>query len=286
MISRALIGCAIASLWLLTLPIGAVEYRLQMTNINYLTFSSYLDRSSASPRGQETMQRLEMRLDRMEFSTAAVIPGRELRLLENPAYGGQVPSRVSFLPATGQQSWTSVVWDGIPGTHVAFVVRSYMAAWQEVWDIATNATGVLRRLTIGGPSLFCGQTRQVPAVSNDFLANAADRGNFVTWLQERAKPIGGMYLAIGQRHDKFKSVDQVYMLITLPPEPHTFKVVIGWKDHDDRNDDRDLNVCGDDRKGWRVTKKYPVVDTKMWTPHDATVNKRFVSMDEVRQAIA
>ena len=39
-------------------------------------------------------------------------------------------------------------------------------------------------------------------VSNDFLANAADRGNFVAWLQERAKPIGGMYLAVGQRHEQ------------------------------------------------------------------------------------
>jgi hypothetical protein len=240
MIYRALIGCAIVSLWLLTLPVWAVEYRLQVTNIDYRTFSSYLDRSGASPRGQETMQRLEARLDSLEFSTAAVIPGRELRLLENPAYGGQVPSRVSFLPATGQQSWTTVVWDGIPGTHVAFVVQSYMAAWQEVWDIATNATGVLRRLTIGGPSLFGGQSRHVPAVSKDFLANAADRGSFVAWLQQRAKPVGGMYLAIGRRHEVFASVDRVYMLLTLPPEPHTFKVVIGWKDYDDRTDDRDI----------------------------------------------
>jgi hypothetical protein len=240
MVYSALIACVIASLWLLTLPVWAVEYRLQVTNIDYRTFSSYLDRSGASPRGQETMQRLEARLDSMEFATAAVIPGRELRLLENPAYGGQVPSRVSFLPATGQQSWTTVVWDGTPGTRMAFVEQSYMAAWQEVWDIATNATGVLRRLTIGGPSLFGGQTRQVPAVSNNFLANAIDQGNFVAWLQERAKPVGGMYLAVGQRHDKFTSVDRVYMLIALPPEPHTFKVVIGWKDHDDRIDDREF----------------------------------------------
>jgi hypothetical protein len=28
------------------------------------------------------------------------------------------------------------------------------------------------------------------------------------------------------------------MLITLPPEPQTFKVVIGWRDYDDRSDDR------------------------------------------------
>ena len=240
MISRALIGCAIASLWLLTLPVGAVEYRLQVTNIAAQIFASYLDRSSARPSGRETMQRLETRLDSMEFSTTAVLPGRELRLLEEPAYGGQVPARLSFLPATGQQSWTTVVWDGTPGTRVAFVVQSYMAAWQEVWDIATNATGVLRRLTIGGPSLFGGQSRDVPAVSRDFLASAADRGNFVAWLQQRAKPVGGMYLAIGQRNDVFTSVDRVYMLITLPPEPHTFKVVIGWKDHDDRIEDQKI----------------------------------------------
>jgi hypothetical protein len=186
------------------------------------------------------MQRLETRLDNLEFSPAAVIPGRELRLLENPAYGGQVPSRISFLPATGQESWTTVVWDEIPGTRVAFEVRSYMAAWQEVWDIASNATGVLRRLTLGGPGLFGKQTRQVPTVPNAFLANAAHRGTFGAWLQERAKPVGDMYLAIGRRHEQFASVDRVYMLITLPAEPRTFKVVIGWKDHDDRTDDREF----------------------------------------------
>ena len=238
MIYHALIAWAVVSLWVLILPVWAVEYRLQVTNIDYRLFASYLDRSRTNPHGQETMQRLEARLDSMEFSTAAVLPGRELRLLEQPAYGGQVPARMSLLPATGQQAWTTAVWDGIPGTRVAFVVQSYMAAWQEVWDIATNATGVLRRLTIGGPSLFGGQSRDVPAVSKDFLTNAADRGSFVAWLQQRAKPVGGMYLAIGRRHEIFASVDRVYMLLTLPPEPQTFKVVIGWKDYDDRTDDR------------------------------------------------
>src|SRR5262245_42571198 len=68
---RVLSGNALASLWLFILPVWAMEYRLQVTNINFLTFSSYLDRSSASPRSQETMQRLETRLDNMEFSTAA-----------------------------------------------------------------------------------------------------------------------------------------------------------------------------------------------------------------------
>jgi hypothetical protein len=67
MMYRAIIGWAIASLCILTLPVWAVEYRLQVTNIDYLIFSSYLDRSGTSPKGKETMQVLEARLDNMEF---------------------------------------------------------------------------------------------------------------------------------------------------------------------------------------------------------------------------
>jgi hypothetical protein len=246
MTSRSILGWMIVSAWFLALPVWAVEYRLQVTHIDYLIFASYLDGSRASPRGQEAMPRLETRLDAMEFPTAAVIPGREVRLLEDPAYGGKIPSRVSLLPATGKQAWTTYVWEGTPGEHVAFEVRSYMVAWQEVWDMAANPNGILRRLTIGGPSLFGGQTREVPAVSKDFLATAADHGAFVSWLQQTAKPVGGMSFVIGRRNEVFTSVDRVYMLLTLPPAPHTFKVVIGWKDHDDRSDDLNL-----ERMRWR-----------------------------------
>lgn len=234
MTSHGIRGWTIAALWLLCVPVGAVEYRLQVTDIEDIIISSSFDRPSTSPRGQETMRGLETRLDAMEFSTAAVLPGRELRLLENPAYGGNVPDRVSFLPATGNQSWTTVVWDGTPGERVAFVVRSDMAAWQEVWYIAANPNGILRRLTLGGPGLFGGHAREVPAISKDLIATFADRGTFVPWLQERAIPVGGMYFVVGRRNEVFTSADRVYMLLTLPPEPHTFKVVIGWRDHDDR----------------------------------------------------
>jgi hypothetical protein len=234
MIERTIIAWAIVSFWLFSLPGWAVEYRLQVTHLDRLNFSSYLDRAAGGPSGQETMQRLEARLDGMQFPPSAVLPSRELRLLEDPAYGGQVPHRLSFLPATGQQSWSTVVWEANPGERVAFVVRSDMAAWQEVWDLAANGTGVLRRMTIGGPSLFGGHSREVPAVSQNFLANAVDRGTFVTWLQQHANPVGGMYLAVGRRHEVFTTADRVYMLLTLPAEPHTFKVVVGWKDHDDR----------------------------------------------------
>lgn len=231
---RAIIGWTIAALWCLSLSAEAVEYRLQVTNLEFLTFSSYLDRTPTTPRGQEIMPRLETRLDQREFSPRAVLPGREIVLLEDPHYGGSIPAQLAVLPTTRDEAWTTLVWQGNPGERVAFMVRSHMVAWQEAWAVAANPEGVLRRLTLGGPGLFDRRTREVPTVPTSFIANAVDQGTFVRWLQERATSVGGMSFVVGRRHEFIGSVDRVYMLLTLPPEPHTFKVVIGWKDHDDR----------------------------------------------------
>jgi hypothetical protein len=236
MTSRVIVRWTMAALWLLAVPAWGVEYRLQVTHLDYLVFASYGDRFSASPHGEELMAGLEARLDHREFPTDAVIPGREIELLQDPAYGGSIPARQWVLPATRDQAWTTIVWEGDPGAPVAFVVKSYMAAWQEVWGIAANPQGVLRRLSLGGPGIFGPQTRQVPTVARPYLANAVDQGTFVSWLQHRAQAIDGMRLAVGRRYETFTSTDWVYMLITPPPQPHTFKVVIGWRDHSDRGD--------------------------------------------------
>jgi hypothetical protein len=46
-----------------------------------------------------------------------------------------------------------------------------------------------------------------------------------------------MSLLVGEGHDTFYDADRVYVLLTLPPEPHTFKVVVGWRDHHNRGND-------------------------------------------------
>jgi hypothetical protein len=114
-----------------------------------------------------------------------------------------VPARVSLLPATGQQAWTKVVWDGNPGDTVAFVVRSDMAAWQEAWAVAANPGGTLRQLSIGGPAIFGHPWQEVPEVSQSFLANAVDRGMFPQWVARNAKAVDGLSVVVGQGHDTF-----------------------------------------------------------------------------------
>ncbi len=232
--SWSIVGLMLMSVWLLALPAWAVEYRLQVTNLEYLTLSSYVELTSPIWRGEGPMVRLEERLDRMEFPARAVIPGRELHLLEDPAYGGRPPARLAVLPATRNQAWTMLVWEGNPGDTVAFVVKSEMVAWQEVRAVATNAEGMLRRLSIGGPGMFGRQWQQVPEVAYDFIANAVDQGTFTDWLQRNAKAINGVSLLVGRGRSAFYNPDRVYMVIKLPPEPRTYKLAIGWRDRNNR----------------------------------------------------
>jgi len=229
---RSLIGWLLTSVWLLGLPAWAVEYRLQVTNLDYRTFSSYLENSSPFWRGEESMGGLEARLDQMEFPAGAVIPGREVQPLPDPGYGGK-PVLAVPLPASKEESWTTLVWQGEPGDTVAFVVKSEMNAWQEAREVATNGDGTLRRSSIGGPSLFGRPWQQVPDVKYNFIANAVDRGTFPRWVDQHAKAVGGISLVIGRADSRWYRSDRVYTLIKLPPEPRTFKLVIGWKDHDD-----------------------------------------------------
>lgn len=231
---RALVGGLLACSWLMAWPAWAVEYRLQVTNVDYLTFSAYMGKATPCWRQNKPVEGLEARLDAQEFSPAAVLPGREVHRLEDPAYGGMVPARVSHLPATGRQPWTTYVFDGNPGDTVVFMVKSEIVAWQRVWAVATNAEGTLRRVALGGPALFGRQWREIPEVSYDFLGNAVDQGTFPRWVARRATAINGVSVVVGRGHRLFYNPDRVYIVIKLPPEPRTFKLVIGWEDHDNR----------------------------------------------------
>jgi hypothetical protein len=227
-------GWIIAAVFTFSCSAWAVEYRLQVANLDYLTVSAYTDPAQPGQPGEGGLARLEARLDTMEFPAGAVIPGREVLLLQDPKYGGKIPDRLSVLPTTREQAWTTLIWDANPGESFAFVVRTDMAAWQQAWFVGANPEGTLRRLRLGNPSLFGGQSYEVPQVSNDFLANATDRGTFTSWMAQHARPLNGMSIAVGQGRHRIYDADRVYVLLTVAAEPRTYKVVVGWRDHSDR----------------------------------------------------
>jgi hypothetical protein len=230
--ARTLVGGIVALLWLTAFPVWAAEYRLQVANIDERTFSSYEGKASSFWSMKEPMGRLEARLDQNKFSRAAILPGHHVELLEDPAYGGITPTKVSLLPATRYQDWSTYVFDANPGDTVVFVVRTNLVGWQKAMDVAADANGTLRRLSIGGPGIF-GGSREVPQVSQEFLANAVDRGTFPQWVAQHAKAVDGMSFVVGQGHDPFYDPDRVYIVLKLPAQPQTFQAVIGWQDQNE-----------------------------------------------------
>jgi hypothetical protein len=242
MVPRFIVGWLVTLTAICALPAWALEYRLQVANIPFLTLSSYETRAG-------DLSALESRLDTMEFPAGAVIPDREVTLLQDPKYGGKVPARLSVLPTTREQAWTTLVWDANPGDTLVFEIKSYMSAWQEAYMLAANPEGRLRRMALGNPSFFGGLSYEIPTVSYDFLANAVDQGSFTSWMARTAKTINGMTLAIGQGRDPHNTVDRLYIALTMPSAPRAFKVVIGWKNRRDdhgngkRNDLRSFRQC-------------------------------------------
>ena len=228
---RVIAGGVLASLWLLGLPTWAVEYRLQVVNLDAITVLAHLDNSGPAPHGEARQSRLEVRLDNGGFSAAAALPGRHVHLLPEPGDGGQPLAWPQVLPRARDSAWTTLQWEGHPGDRVVFVVSSEMPAWQEVAAVAANPEGVLRRLVIGSGGWFRRSRPEVREVADEYLAHAVAQGTFPQWLEQNAQALNGMSVVVGRGHSVVEHPDRVYAVLTLPPEPHTFRLVIGWRDH-------------------------------------------------------
>jgi hypothetical protein len=123
------------------LPTWAVEYRLQVVNLDALTVLAHIDNSGTAPHGEARRSHLEDRLDNGRFSAASALPGRQVQLLHDPGYSGQPPAWRQVLPSARDSAWTTRQWEGHPGDRVAFMVSSEMRAWQEVEAVAGTRKG-------------------------------------------------------------------------------------------------------------------------------------------------
>ncbi len=110
-----------------------------------------------------------------------------------------------------------------------------MVAWQEAYFIAANPEDLLRMLSLGDLALFGCWASEAPQVSYNYIANAVDQLTFVEWVAHRGKPLHGMTIVIARGGHRVYNPDRVYALLTMPAKLHTFKPVIGWRNHSDHD---------------------------------------------------
>ena len=213
---------------------GAVESRLQVAPLEYLTGAASAGPPATPLPGTNTLARLESLRDRLALAPAALLPGREGQLLDHPGDGAVVPARLSVRPPTREQTWTTRVWDGPPGETAAGVGRTEMVAWQEADVIAAHPAGPLRLLALGGPARVGGRADEVPQLSDHALANAVARRTGAAWVAHHAKALNGMACGIGTGQPRVYHPDRVSALPTLPAQPHACALVLGWCDPRER----------------------------------------------------
>jgi len=231
MTPRVIAGGVRASLWRLGLPTWAVESRWQVVHLDALTVLAHLDHSGPVPHGEARQRHLDARLDHGGCSAAAALPRRPVHRRHDPGSGGTPPAWLPVVPNTRDAAWTTRPWDGHPGDRVAFVVSRERRAWQAVEAVAANPEGVLRRLVIGRGG-WVGRSRpEVREVADASLAHAVAQDTFPPWLAHNAQALHGVSLVVGRGRRVVEPPDRVYAVLTRPPEPCTFRLVIGWRDH-------------------------------------------------------
>jgi len=110
---RVLAAGVLASLWLLGLPTWAVEYRLQVVNLNALTVLAHIDNTGRHPMVSPARAILKPGSTMADFRRRSA-PGATVQLLHDPGYGGTPPTWLQVLPNTRDSAWTRCSGTGIP----------------------------------------------------------------------------------------------------------------------------------------------------------------------------
>jgi hypothetical protein len=222
----------------LAAPAQGEEYRLQVASLYHDAFMHYLDGPLGTGSGELVMERLGRALDSGQVPSGALLGDRPLR------YGwealaasfGAVKVIAEIKPAEGSRRWDEVVWTGRPGDRSVWVIGPTTTRTQEVIHVALqglplngSAAPALRyyvpyRVT-GSPS-----PQTVVTYPLGFLRFYEDRGP-VLWDRYLSRSVGlgqGIAVVVGESSNP-TFADWVYIVVQHPPQPATFKAVVGWE---------------------------------------------------------
>ena len=217
-------------------PAGAAEYRLQVANLYRESFVSYFDGPLGTGSGDLVMERLGRALDTAQTPEGALLFDRPLR------YGWEAVAAsfravkviAQIKPAEGSRRWDEVVWEGTPGERSVWVIAPTTTRTQEVVQVALQGVGgreppALRQYlpyrVTGSPAPQTVVTYPLPLVR--FYE---DRGPAL-WDRYLSRSTGlgqGIAVVVGENSNP-SFADWVYIIVQHPPQPTTFKAVVGWE---------------------------------------------------------
>lgn len=223
-------------------PGVATPYQLRLANLEDKLFASYMDMQGQPFRAEHhVLPRLEASLEQ-NFPVQLLID-RHVRVI-SPQGVAVPPHRagVAVDMPDGDDAWTLVQWDGVPGAYQLLRISSNDAHYQELTAVAVKRDGVLRVLPVRGVPLFGPQTLLAPSIPSTYIDYRLERGTFDALMQKHAISSDGLSVLVGRHHDP-RYPDQLYVRVQMSLDKKQYTMVLAWKDrdelrHDGANKDR------------------------------------------------
>ena len=213
-------GClAAALLWWPGVPVAAT-YQLQVASLPERVFMHFVH--------GRTLPGVEAYLDDTGRSRFVLIRDRQPQLLRPTASDRSVTQPVAVALPEPRNPWGAMTWEGEPGQLAVFRIRGIQSDNQKLRRVAVQSDGVLVRLGMPRNPGSRPQPVPVPAATAAYLTRALEASTFAAWVEQRAMSHQGLAVVVGRHHNPQES-DTVYLVIRVPPNYRTFKVILGWK---------------------------------------------------------
>ncbi len=228
---RALLILALLVGWG-TVPAAAIEYRLDVASLQEEGFTHFIDGPIGMGSGELIMARLEHALDSGQVGSGARMGDRipdRFRARAADSFGA-VRVRGEVTPADGPRQWDEIVWDGKPGERSVWVIATTTTHFQEVKHVAIKGwqPGAALRYYIPYRVTLNPTPETALAFPLSFIRFYEDRPGL--WERYLAKSINlgeGLAVLVGANETP-GFADWVYLIVQHPPQPTTFKAVLGW----------------------------------------------------------
>jgi hypothetical protein len=88
---------------------------------------------------------------------------------------------------------------------------------------------------VNGVPLFGPKKMLAPEFAATDISYRLETGRFVTKIIPYAESFDGLSIIVGRNHNLYFP-DYVYVVVQMPPEAKTYKVVLAWKDRETLRD--------------------------------------------------
>ena len=216
----------------------AAEYQLRIVNVEEKLFFRYVDTQGAFFQAERhVLPQLNADLDNATLSPSALLPDRHTQPVPpGKDRSGQLEAVTArVIPPQHSNLWLVAQWQGTAGKIAVFQISSQLVHYQELVEVAVDTDGVLRRLPVSGVPLFGPKKMLAPEFAATYISYRFETGMFVTKIIPYAASFDGLSIIVGRNHNLYFP-DYVYVVVQMPPEAKTYKVVLAWKDRETLRD--------------------------------------------------